>query len=127
MINLTMALATEKRIKEMVRELKGSIVADTKNKNVDGIEKVNDFIGIIDFTTLINHGVWGAECYLQSVQANYIERSLNNIETVCGLISKIERMVEDKKVKVNGETCYLNDSTIEVLKNFIGGIENENL
>ncbi len=127
MINLTMALATEKRIKEMVRELKENIVADTKNKNVDGIEKVNDFIGIIDFTTLINHGVWGAECYLQSVQANYIERSLNNIETVCGLISKIERMIEDKKVKVNGETCYLNDLTIEVLKNFIGGIENENL
>ena len=122
-----MALATEKRIKEMVRELKENIVVDTKNKSVDGIEKINDFIGIIDFTTLINHAVWGAEYYLQSVQANYIERSLNNIETVCGLISKIEGMIKDKKVKVNGETCYLNDPTIEVLKNFIGGIENESI
>lgn len=123
MINLTMALAAEKRIKEMVGELEESIVTDTKNKNVDGVEKVNDFIGIVNFTTLVNNAVWGAEYYLQSVQANYIKRSLNSIESVYELISKIERMIEDKKVKVNGETCYLNDQTIEVLKNFIGGIE----
>lgn len=123
MINLTMALAAEKRIKEMVRELEESIIIDTKNKNVDGVEKVNDFIGVVNFTTLINHAVWGAEYYLQSIQANYIKRSLNSIESVYELISKIERMIEDKKVKVNGETCYLNNSTIEVLKNFIGGIE----
>lgn len=123
MTNLMMALAAEKRIKEMVRELEESIVVDTKNKSVDGIEKVNDFIGVINFTTLVNHAVWGAEYYLQSVQANYIKKSLNNIESVCGLISKIERMIEDKKVKINGETCYLNDLTIGVLKNFIGGIE----
>lgn len=118
-----MALAAEKRIKEMVGELEESIVTDTKNKNVDGVEKVNDFIGIVNFTTLVNNAVWGAEYYLQSVQANYIKRSLNSIESVYELISKIERMIEDKKVKVNGETCYLNDQTIEVLKNFIGGIE----
>jgi aromatic ring-opening dioxygenase LigB subunit len=111
----------EKSVSDMLSELTSQIAKTTSETPMNGVKIVATNIASVDVMSL-DHGILCPSYYLQSAQADMVERKLREAKTATEFISKIQGMIEEKKVKVNGEQIRLNPKTVEVLQSYLNNI-----
>jgi hypothetical protein len=111
----------EKSVSDMLSEITSQIAKTTSETPMNGVKIVATNIASINFMSL-DHGILCPSYYLQSAQAEMVERKLREAKTATEFISKIQSMIDEKKVKINGEQIRLNPKTIEVLKSYLDNI-----
>ena len=111
----------EKSVSEMLSELTSQIVKTTSETPMDGVKIISKNIASINVSNL-DHSILCPSYYLQSAQADMVERKLKEAKTATEFISKIQMMVDEKKVKVNSETIRLNPKTVEILQSYLSNI-----
>ena len=111
----------EKSVSDMLNELTSQIAKTTNETAMDGVKIVAKNIASVNITSL-NGNILCPSYYIQSSQADMVERKLREAKTATEFISKIQTMIEEKKVKVNGETIRLNPKTIEILQSYLDNI-----
>ena len=111
----------EKSVAEMLSELTGQIAKSTSETPMDGVKIVAKNIASVNVSSL-DYGILCPSYYLQSAQADMVERKLREAKTATEFISKIQMMVDEKKVKVNGETMRLNPKTVGILQSYLSNI-----
>lgn len=121
MKSITEILALEKSVSDMLGELTAQIAKTTSETPMDGVKIVASNIASVNVTSL-DHGILCPSYYLQSAQADMVDRKLREAKTATEFISKIHNMIDEKKVKVNGEQIRLNPKTIEVLRSYLDNI-----
>ena len=114
-------VALEKSVADMLSELTSQIVKVTSETPMNGVKIVTTNIASVNVMSL-DHGILCPSYYLQSTQAEMVERKLREAKTATEFINKIHAMIDEKKVKVNGEQIRLNPKTIEVLQSYLNNI-----
>lgn len=114
-------IALEKSVSEMLNELTSKIAKDTSETAMDGVKIVSKNIASVNIMSL-DAGILCPSYYIQSSQAEMVERKLSEAKTATEFISKIKNMIDDKKVKVNGEQIRLNLKTVEILQSYLDNI-----
>ena len=114
-------VAIEKTVSDMLCELTSQIAKATSATPMDGVKIVAKNIASVNVSSL-DHGILCPHYYIQSSQADMVERKLREAKTATEFISKIQMMIDEKKVKVNSETIRLNPKTIEVLQSYLDNI-----
>ena len=66
--------------------------------------------------SMLSHNIWSPEYYIPGVQAEYVKKALNNINTAHSFVKKIEEMIEKGGVKIGPNLHRFNDTTISILK-----------
>lgn len=111
----------EKSVSDMLSELASQITKTTSETPMDGVNIVAKNIASVNVTSL-DHEILCPSYYLQSAQAEMIERKLREAKTATEFINKIKTMIDEQKVKVSGETIRLNPKTVEVLQSYLNNI-----
>ena len=111
----------EKSVSDMLSELTDRIAKTTSETPMDGVKIVAHNIASVNIMSL-DHGILCPSYYIQSAQADMVERKLKEAKTATEFISKMQTMIDEKKVKVNGESIRLNPQTVEVLKSYLANI-----
>ena len=62
--------------------------------------------------------------YIQEIQADLVEQKLSSAKTATEFLSRIQSMILNKKVTINGETDRLNSKTLSILESFMEGVTN---
>jgi hypothetical protein len=114
-------VALEKSVSDMLSELTSQIAKTTSETPMDGVKIVAKNIASVNVMSL-DHEILCPSYYLQSAQAEMVERKLRETKTATEFINKIKTMVDEQKVKVSGETIRLNPRTIEVLQSYLDHI-----
>lgn len=114
-------VALEKSVSDMLSELTSQIAKTTSETSMDGVKIVAKNIASVNITSL-DHGILCPSYYIQASQADMVERKLREAKTATEFIGKIQNMIDEQKVKVNGEQIRLNPKTIEVLKSYLDNI-----
>lgn len=121
MKNINEIIAMEKSIADMLSELTSQIAKTTSETPMDGVKIVATNIASVNVMSL-DRGILCPSYYLQSAQADMVERKLREAKTATEFIGKIQNMIDEKKIKVNGEQIRLNTKTIEVLQSYLHNI-----
>lgn len=116
MNNLKNVLEMEEKIKFTIQQIKKEIINETNTTSIPNVKKINKNTAVINLSDLTN---WSPNYYLANEQAKYIEKSFKNINTVTEFISKINEIIENKKIKIGNEICYINETTIDILKKYL--------
>jgi hypothetical protein len=111
----------EKSVADMLCELTAQISKTTNETPMTGVKIVATNIASVNVMSL-NHEILCPSYYLQSAQAEMIERKLREAKTATEFINKIKTMIDEQKVKVSGEAICLNPRTIEVLQSYLDNI-----
>ena len=114
-------VALEKSVSDMLSELTSQIAKTASETSMDGVKIVTKNIASVNITSL-NGNILCPSYYIQSIQADMVERKLRETKTATEFIGKIKNMIDEQKVKVNGEQIRLNPKTIEVLKSYLENI-----
>ena len=114
-------VALEKSVFEMLSELTSQIAKTTSETPMDGVKIISKNIASVSVSSL-DAGILCPHYYIQSSQAEMVERKLREAKTATEFIEKIKAMITDKKVKVNGEQIRLNPKTIEILQSYLDNI-----
>jgi aromatic ring-opening dioxygenase LigB subunit len=114
-------VALEKSVSDMLSELTSQIAKTTSETPMDGVKIVAHNVASVNIMSL-DHGILCPSYYLQSAQADMVERKLREAKTATEFISKIQNMIDEKKVKVNGGQIRLNPKTVEVLQSYLANI-----
>ena len=114
-------IALEKSVSDMLHELTSQIAKTTSETSMDGVKIISKNIASVSVSSL-DADILCPHYYIQSSQADMVERKLREAKTATEFISKIQTMIEEKKVKVNGETIRLNPKTIEILQSYLDDI-----
>lgn len=121
MKNLKEIIALEKSVSDMLDELTDQIAKKTSETPMNGVKVVAKNIAYVNVSSL-DSNILCPHYYIQSSQAEMVERKLREAKTATEFIEKIQAMIEDRKVKVNGEVIRLNPKTIEVLQSYLENI-----
>ena len=114
-------IALEKSVSEMLSELTSQIAKTTSETSMDGVKIVAKNIASVNVISL-DRGILCPSYYIQSSQADMVERKLREAKTATEFISKIRSMIDEQKVKVGVDTIRLNQKTIEILKSYMDNI-----
>lgn len=114
-------VALEQSVSDMLSELTSQIAKTTSETPMDGVKIVTKNIASVNISSL-NCNILCPSYYLQSAQADMVERKLREAKTATEFISKIQNMIDDQKVKVSGEQIRLNPKTIDILKSYLENI-----
>ena len=114
-------VAIEKSVAEMLSELTTQIAKTTSETPMDGVKIITSNIASVNVMSL-EHGILCPSYYLQFAQAEMVERKLREAKTATEFISKIQSMIDERKVKVNGETIRLNPKAIEILLSYLDNL-----
>ena len=111
-------LEVEKSISDMLSDLLQKISKATSDTAMDGVKTISSNTAAVKVSSL-NSGILCPYYYLQSAQAEIVERNLRAAKTASEFVQKMKNMVETEKVKLSSETVRLNPTTIQVLKNYL--------
>ena len=114
-------VAIEKSVSDMLSELTTQIAKTTIETPMDGVKIISNNTASVNVMSL-DHSILCPSYYLQSAQANMVERKLREAKTATEFISKIQNMIDDRKARVNGENIRLNPKTIEILRSYLDNI-----
>ena len=123
MKTLKEALAVERSVEEMLNEIKSRMFKEIGEAQVTGVKKVASNAVVISASNLSDN-IWLPSYYIQEIQADLVEQKLSSAKTATEFLSRIQSMILNKKVTVNGETDRLNSKTLSILESFMEGIAN---
>lgn len=101
----------------VLSETRNCIVEKIKNTQINNVEQINDFMCVVRLKSLTSS--WSPELYLSNVQAMNVDKALAACKTAKAFIEKIRSMISEKKVKINSNYYYFNNTTIKILKEFL--------
>lgn len=111
-------IAMEKSIADMLSELTEQITKATNETTMENVKIISKNVASVNLSSL-NSGILCPYYYIQSAQADAVERKLKEAKTATEFISKIQTMVSEQKVKVGSDVIRLNPATIFVLKSYL--------
>lgn len=111
----------EKSIAEMLKDLTEKIKQSTQETNMPGVNQVSPNAATVKVSSL-DRGILCPYYYLQSAQAEIVERNLRSAKTASEFVEKMKNMIETGKVKNGSETMRINPQTIDVLKSYLSTI-----
>ena len=111
----------EKSIAEMLKDLTEKIKQSTQEANVPGVNQVSSNAATVKVSSL-DSGILCPYYYLQSAQADIVERNLRSAKTASEFVEKMKNMIETRKVKNGSETMRINPQTVDVLKSYLSTI-----
>lgn len=123
MKTLKEALAVERSVEEMLNEIKSRMFKEIGEAQVPGVKKVASNAVVISASNLSDN-IWLPSYYIQEIQADLVEQKLSSAKTATEFLSRIQSMILNKRVTINGETDRLNSKTLSILESFMEGVTN---
>lgn len=121
MKSITEIMELEKSISDMLADLTQQIKNTTSESNMDGVKTVAKNAVTVNVSSL-NAGILCPYYYMQSAQAEIVERQLKTAKTASEFVEKMRNMIDTKKVKYKNEVYYLNSKTIEALNSYLANL-----
>ena len=123
MKTLKEALAVERSVEEMLSEIKARMFKEIGEAQVPGVKKVANNAVVVSTAHLCDD-IWLPSYYIQEIQADLVEQKLSSAKTATEFLSRIQSMILNKRVTINGETDRLNSKTLSILESFMEGVTN---
>ena len=117
-MDLSTILEMEMSISKMLNEEKNKIVEEIRTSPIDGVTPINNLCFSISLSAL-QYGVLSPDYYSPVRQADYVDYALKNRTTATEFISTIKKLIEEKKVKKDGNYYHLNNQTIIILSRYL--------
>lgn len=114
-------VAMEKSIADMLSELTAQIAKTTSEASMDGVKQLATNMVSVNLSSL-ESWICCPSYYIQSTQAEMVERKLKEAKTATEFVNKIRTMIDEKKVKIHNEQIRLNPKTIEILQSYLDNI-----
>lgn len=125
MNKLSEAIGMEKAISALINDLKQEVSSAVSDIKQDGVKQISSNIVSVSFSNL-DHNMLCPSYYIQTAQATVVEQKLSGVSTATDFIKRLNDMIENKRVKINGNTTMLNQATIQVLKTFAQSVREVN-
>lgn len=117
-MDLTEISRVEKKIAQMLGELKDQIQQEVRDNPLEGVKPLARNMVEVSFSNL-QRNVWSPDFYIQDIQANIVAKSFNGVSSATSFLKKLREIVENKSVKIGSTRYQLNNNTLTVLEKYL--------
>lgn len=121
MNTLQCALVMEQSVTQMLSDLKAQLANDVAAVRQDGVTTLSSKCVLVNISRL-DKNILCPSYYIQSSQADAVERKLNTARTATEFVNRLQAMIDERLVKVGNDTIRLNPKTVEVLKSYLNSL-----
>ena len=121
MKELKKVLELEKSVQEMLSELLKNLSSNIEDKPLDGVTQIGKHAASVSMSSIQNT-ILSPSYYIQSCQAEAVEKKLEKVKTATHFVEEVKKMVKEKRVKNGSDVVMLNTSTIKVLNDYVKNI-----
>jgi len=117
-VDLTEISRVEKKIAQMLGELKDQIQQEVRDNPLEGVKPLARNMVEVSFSNL-QRNVWSPDFYIQDIQADIVAKSFNGVSSATSFLKKLREIVENKSVKIGSTRYQLNNNTLTVLEKYL--------
>lgn len=117
-MDLTEISRVEKKIAQMLGELKDQIQQEVRDNPLEGVKPLARNMVEVSFSNL-QRNVWSPDFYIQDIQADIVAKSFNGVSSATSFLKKLREIVENKSVKIGSTRYQLNNNTLTVLEKYL--------
>ena len=124
-MNLHDLIAMENETAKKLNAVAERIAEEIRCTHLDGVTTVARNIVIVD-SAKMDRDLMCPSSYIQPTQADMVSNRLSNAATATEFVKRLKSMIDNRAVRINGDSVRLSTKTIAILESYLGNIFKEN-